>query len=520
MIASLHTAEATPVATTNGEPHPLEISHELARGAQARVLAAFDPSLARHVVVKELALEAHWPGWVRGRYLEEARLLAAVDHPNIVRVFSVEQTPTTLRLVLEHIEGDTLEALVRERGPFSTPEAVTIGIELCRALAAIHARGIVHCDVKPGNVMRGKNGRIVLLDFGIAVRALEGRDAGDGLAGTPLLMAPEQFEPGAIDGRADLFSLGSLLYWLVSGRFPFEGATFEAVRERVLQGSPTPLTDHVADVPPGFAAIVTRALAKRADDRFQSAGEFEAALRAFLGSPVDQRAPQGHAKTRRMRTLPTRLVLAAAALAVLGTAWFLLHRQPQRNAGIEAQLYLCSKTGNRALQTGDHVRAGDDLVLELRASVPVYAYLFSEDSEGKLLTIFPLPEYLLENPLSAGVSHLLPGSIDGEQQSLRMDEGTAKSESLLLITSPGPLAEAEELARRTPHAVKVEGAVERPEEDSDVQRGIVLGKAPRSAKQLRPSRLKEVYETVGDDTSQGAPVTTTVTKRLIQLVRD
>ncbi|MCK6446703.1 MAG: serine/threonine protein kinase [Planctomycetes bacterium] len=263
-----------------------EVREELGRGSYARVWSALDTTLGREVALKVVDEARPLSLAARERFLSEARVLASLDHPNIVRVHSVGEASGRLFLCLERVHGKTLADWVDQRGPLSATEAARVGVELCRALVALHAKGLVHRDLKPSNAMRAENGRVVLLDFGFA----RSTSSGPGSAGgTPRFMAPEQFDAGRegareVGPKADLYALGVLLYWLVSKRHPHDAEDFESLRAAVLAQRTIPLGERVPDVPETYARIVARALAPE-QERFATAGEMEQALGRFLEEP-------------------------------------------------------------------------------------------------------------------------------------------------------------------------------------------------------------------------------------------
>ncbi len=287
-----------PISTPQS-PQGYELREELGRGSYARVWLALDRTLGREVALKLIDDDRPLSLHSRERFLAEARVLAALDHPNIVRVHSVGESDGRLFICLERVVGKTLSEVVAQNGPSSPREAAQIGIDLCRALAELHQKGLVHRDLKPSNVMRATGGRIVLLDFGFA-RSHADRTAS---GGTPRFMAPEQFDArGEVGPRSDLYALGVMLYWLVTNRYPHEAESFESLREAVLAGAHVPLTDRLPTVPAKFAAIVERALAP-ANTRFESAGAFERALRDFLASSNDAVAPRENESERAKPSL-------------------------------------------------------------------------------------------------------------------------------------------------------------------------------------------------------------------------
>ena len=213
-----------------------------------------------------------------------------------------------MRLCIEKIEGRTLADHLSDEGTFGLDETVHIGIDLCRALKTLHAKGLVHRDLKPTNVMRTTEGRVVLLDFGLA-HSIGPADlkTARGMTGTPLVMAPEQFTPGgAMEASVDIYALGVLLYWMVSGRFPYEAQTYDDLRRRVLEGDAVRLKERCPEVPPLFAAIVEKAIASRPEARFATAHAFEQALLKY-----ERRAKAGGGK----KIVPWAIVLTLLLIA-------------------------------------------------------------------------------------------------------------------------------------------------------------------------------------------------------------
>ncbi len=289
-----------------------EIKGELGRGAYSTVYGAVDRLLGREVALKVLDRETPLTEQDRSRFIREARTLASLDHPNIVRMLSVDQDGEDLRLCLEKVEGRTLAEIVDQEGPFPVEEAVRIGVSLCRALALLHSKGLIHRDLKPTNVMITDEGRVVLLDFGLA-HSIGPADLKRrrGMTGTPLVMAPEQFIPGSLmEPRVDIYALGVLLYWMVSGDFPFEANDYHELRRKVLEGAPVPLEKRCAGLPALFTDAVTRAMSVDAGGRFFSAGEFEQALAPVAGMPS--------------RAGRARLLIGLAALCLAASATILV----------------------------------------------------------------------------------------------------------------------------------------------------------------------------------------------------
>ncbi|HXH07747.1 MAG TPA: serine/threonine-protein kinase, partial [Vicinamibacterales bacterium] len=297
---------------------PLAVLDRVGAGSSAEVFLAVDTQLHREVALKLLASGVS--ARAEARLLEEARLLARVRHPNVVIVHGAERHEGRAGLWMEFIRGFTLEDLLRRSGPFGPRETCAIGTDVCQALAAVHAAGLVHGDVKAQNVMREQGGRIVLMDFGTGGRLDEAGQA-PRAGGTPLYMAPEVLAGAPPTVRSDVYSVGVLLYHLVSGSFPVTGGSIEELREAHRRGVRRPLRDVRPDLPAAFIEVIERATATDPSARYESAGALEAALRSVLAqpaipAPVEPGAARPSAAPRAGRRAPVRQVVLAAAAAV------------------------------------------------------------------------------------------------------------------------------------------------------------------------------------------------------------
>lgn len=267
----------------------LQILEYVGGGSFGDVHRALDTTLGREVALKII------PAFVRdlrgeGEVVREARLLARVRHPNVVTVYGADRIDDRIGIWTEFLRGQTLDRLIQERGVLDASSATRIGIDLCRALAAVHAAGIVHQDVKLTNVMQVEGGRVVLMDFGLGRESDEGwqRRRTRAITGTPLFMAPEVLAGSASDARSDLYSLGVVLFALVTAAVPFEAATIAELRQMHASGEPRNVHDLRPDLPDALNAAIGRLLAFDPGQRYQTAGEAERALYAVLERAEEQ----------------------------------------------------------------------------------------------------------------------------------------------------------------------------------------------------------------------------------------
>ena len=253
----------------------------LGAGGMGEVYRAADTKLGRDIALKVLPADVARDPDRLARFQREAKALAALDHPSIVTVFSVEEADGIHFLTMQLVEGQALDRVIPEGG-LPIERIVETATALAEALAAAHEKGIVHRDLKPANVMVTTDGRVKVLDFGLAkeLRPVDPIDASFTSAaqtqagvvmGTPAYMSPEQVAGRAVDHRSDIFSLGALLYEMASGHRPFEGESSAELASAILRDAPRPLADVRADLPTDLARIIRRCLEKDVRHRLQTA---------------------------------------------------------------------------------------------------------------------------------------------------------------------------------------------------------------------------------------------------------
>jgi hypothetical protein len=251
----------------------LRLLSELGHGAYGRVFRAWDDSLAREVALKIIKPR---DAAQRASMLLEGQMLARVSHRNVVTVYRAQQIGDEVGLTMELIKGRHLAGIVEHDGAMGAEEASVIGLSICQALAAVHGAGLLHRDVKAHNVMREAGGRIVLMDFG-AGRQLSETQISD-LSGTPLYLAPELFAGQAASPASDLYSLGVLLFYLVTRKYPIDGRSLTEIMLRHKQGPRNVLADLRPDLPTPFVRVINRAISPAPDLRSRSAGGMLAEL--------------------------------------------------------------------------------------------------------------------------------------------------------------------------------------------------------------------------------------------------
>jgi WD40 repeat protein/serine/threonine protein kinase len=320
------------VATPAEEPSPpldrlghYRVIRRLGRGGMGEVYLAYEEGLRRHVAVKVLPPRLARDGEFVRRFHAEATAAASLQHPNVVPIYFTGQEGGHHFFAMKYVEGETLEARLARRGRLALAEARTI-LEHCLAgLGAAHAAGLVHRDVKPGNILLEEDlGRALVADFGL-VKSGSGLTATGTVLGTMDYIAPEQARGEAVDGRADLYALGAVAYRMLSGRLPFEADTPTGMLFQHAYAAPHPFREAAPDVPAGLAAVVERLMAKDPADRYRTAADALADLRRFreeASVPTtveDLVAPEAAPGSRQRRRIGVAVGLGLL-VAVLGPA--------------------------------------------------------------------------------------------------------------------------------------------------------------------------------------------------------
>lgn len=282
-----------------GQIGGMHVDSVVGQGGMGVVLRAHDTALHRNLAVKLLSPMLASNGAARQRFLREAQAAAAVVHPNIVPIYAVSVDGKMPYLVMPYIGGGNLQQALDQTGPMPVDRALSIGLQVAEGLAAAHAQGIVHRDIKPANLLLDDGGfRVLLTDFGLA-RVLDNASltASGMLAGTPMYMSPEQARGMPVDQRSDIYSLGAVLYALVTGCPPVRGESSLEMLRRLVEEDPKPIVEINETCPAWFARLVERLMCKSIEDRVQSSEDACRLLRGALA----------HARTPHRSALPVEL---------------------------------------------------------------------------------------------------------------------------------------------------------------------------------------------------------------------
>ena len=262
-----------------------EIVAELGRGAMGVVYKARDPQIDRLVAVKTVSMwgqEREEETEFRLRFLNEAQAAGRLHHAGIVSIFDVGENPENQDpyIVLEYVSGESLNRILAREKKLPLTRALQLAEEIAEALDYAHAQGVVHRDIKPGNILVTEDGHAKIADFGIAKLNLAHFTLPGRVMGTPAYMAPEQLSGEGVDGRSDLFSLGVILYAMVTGHSPFQGNSATTVCFKVANREPVAASAFDLTLPPELDEVISRAMAKDPEQRYQTGAEFADEIRA------------------------------------------------------------------------------------------------------------------------------------------------------------------------------------------------------------------------------------------------
>ncbi|MGH9384779.1 MAG: serine/threonine-protein kinase [Vicinamibacterales bacterium] len=400
----------------------LTIIAKIDEGAFGSVYKAHDNRLAKDVALKLLPSRGTDPA----RMLKEARLLAKVNHPNVVRVYGADDTQERVGLWMELIKGRTLESLLKTQGAFGAREAALIGLDVCHAVAAVHHAGLVHGDIKAHNVMREEGGRTVLMDFGAShdptMRAREQK-----IVGTPVYLAPEVLSGQPQSRASDIYAIGVLLYHLVTDTYPVGGQSWTDVVSKHERGESMRLRDARPDLPEEFVRAVEQAIAANPAMRYESAGTFAAALSHFI-----EPSSRHIAARRPSRTIVVGLVAGIAFAAIASWLWRAAPATSPEPASrvsaptaapssasapagasyeIDAGFYRVTDAAAEPLGPETRLAIGDRLFFTVQATVPTFLYIVNEPEQGEPFLLFPLPGSRVQNPLPANQRVRVPGDL-------------------------------------------------------------------------------------------------------------
>ncbi len=432
---------------------PLEIRSELGSGTFGTVYRAWDMRLERDVALKLLHQQSS-DGALGSTVVKEGRLLAQIRHPNVVTVYGADVFDGRAGIWMEFVSGRTLRAIVEQHGPFGHQEAAVIGRDLCRALAAVHKRGILHRDIKAQNVMREAGGRTVLMDFGTGDAAAGMATAP--LAGTPAYLAPEVLAGEAPTYRSDLYSLGVLMFYLVSGEFPVTGGSLEELRDHHARHQRRLLRDLRPDLPTSYVRLIDRATAADPAERPESAGAMEALVGRVLGSSEDEEAePHSRWRLFHVSTLSTTrwvaLVMVLSAMAIGALVWSRTTGNPSSVVARNSVAVLGFKNVSGAGQETDYFSRGvtEDLVAQL-ASIRDLRII-----SGTSVRRFDSGK---TNPIEVGaelgVATVLEGTVDRSANRIRIT-------SRLLDAQSGEVLWAETFDRELNDVVSLQSEISR-----------------------------------------------------------
>ena len=402
------------------------IGERLGKGGMGEVYSAEDTKLKRTVALKRLAPSLRADSLYRHRFLEEAERASRFGDAHVAAVYDVLEEQGEIFLILEYVQGQNLRQRLRE--PLSLDEFFTIAIQCAEALVSAHRHGIVHCDIKPENIMLSSEGQVKILDFGVAKHLPRSDqsstvDRAGTFAGTPAYMSPEVLLEQAPDGRADIFSLGVVFYEVLTGQHPFLAGSFVATTDRIRNETPAPIRVFNRSVPEGLQALVNKAMAKDAGNRYASAEELLDALLAVRSrmssgeGPHEEEEQKGRSRTRYL--LPSILavvllvggVLASSKMAVI-RGWFGMEKPPAIQLVVLPFATPDADSSAKAFSNGLTETLTAELT-HLTGNYPLQVVPASEVRAGAITTVEQARKEF-------GVNMVLEGSLHGAGDQMRV----------------------------------------------------------------------------------------------------
>jgi serine/threonine protein kinase len=390
------------------EQHPVEkigkykILGVLGKGGMGIVYKGLDPDIEREVAIKTIRLDSFIDGPEKeemlNRVIREAKAAGRLNHPNIITIYDVLREDDLTFIVMQYVDGQTLQTLIESGKIFSPEDVIAILKPVAESLDFAHQNGIVHRDVKPANILIDKAGTPFLADFGVARMEASTMTGPGTTIGTLSYMSPEQIMGKTADGRADFFALGVILYELLAGRKPFVGNNLSTIVYKIVHEEPQRVTDINQSLPPGYEDVIRRALAKNADDRYQSGremiadledpGKIAEASRAYKLKTGTGLAPEGRKK--RPFALAGGLLLMAAAAGVV----YILYSRDAGESSNNAVSQNTPKTQEAipsppAESPPPRTAPDDDSLSQLKARFEARNFSETERLAEKILSEFP-----------------------------------------------------------------------------------------------------------------------------------
>jgi serine/threonine protein kinase/Flp pilus assembly protein TadD len=427
-------AEFEPTLTSSTQPQDslsgkvvgrFRIGERLGKGGMGEVYSAEDTRLKRTVALKRLAPALRADSLYRHRFLEEAERASRFGDAHVAAVYDVLEEDGEIFLILEYVEGQNLRQRMRQ--PLSLDEFFTIAIQCAEALVSAHKHGIVHCDIKPENIMLSSDGQVKILDFGVAKHLPRSDqsstvDRSGTFAGTPAYMSPEVLLEQAPDGRADIFSLGVVFYEVLTGQHPFLAGSFVATTDRIRKETPAPIRVFNRSVPEGLQALVNKAMAKEAEQRYSGAHEMLEELFAVRsgmtsrGRPPAEQEEKERSRTRYLLPILAAVllvggVLASSKMAVI-KGWFGMGKPPAIQLVVLPFATPDADSSAKAFSNGLTETLTAELT-HLTGNYPLQVVPASEVRAGAITTVEQARKEF-------GVSMVLEGSLHGAGDQMRV----------------------------------------------------------------------------------------------------